>query len=188
MGHISHIHIWSTSPWGIPHGTYPHMEHIPMGHPTWDISPYGAHTHGASHMGHIPIWSTHPWGISHTGHIPIWSISPWSIPHGPYPRMEHIPLGHPTWDISPYGEVTHNLFECDTCINSDSNVGWANVGRTSGRQYRRWANLHCYLGRHTIATKFDSWHHWLPATTVTITSHCFDYYYFRVSLAPSNCN
>ena len=23
----------------------------------------------------------------------------------------------------------------------DSNVGWANVGPTSGRQYRRWANV-----------------------------------------------
>ena len=46
----------------------------------------------------------------------------------------------------------------------DSNAGWANAGRTSGRQYRCWANLHCCLGSlwNVLVSGWHSQLGWFP--------------------------
>ena len=53
----------------------------------------------------------------------------------------------------------------------DSNVGWANVGPTSGRQYRRWVNV----GPTYIAV-------WVPRYTLCLISFCTLWYCHHSSI------
>ena len=53
--------------------------------------------------------------------------------------------------------VSSVLFQNYICMFPDSNDGWANVSLKSGRQYRRWANLHCFLACFCLKIEGFKW-------------------------------